>query len=151
MRQKMLTMTAIAMLATAPALGQEMSAIEAGLNTEVYAMGMAELTEDGFAVERVRQEASGELVFHAHTDTMARVLVMDGDGTVLSDTMTELSAKAALKARAMNSDQDRGGNARFDVGAEGDASADASGGDDDDGGLGLNVGVDAGASVNLDL
>lgn len=147
MRRQLLSVTAIAMLASAPALGQEMTAIEAGLNTEVYAMGMAELTEDGFAVERVRQEASGELIFRAHTDAMARVLVLDEDGEVLSDTMTEFSAEADARAAAMNGN-DAGAGADFDVNAEGDVTAKSEDGADG-GGLELNVG--GGAGINLDL
>ncbi len=148
MKRQILTMTAVAMLATTPALGQEMSAIEAGLNTEVYAMGMAELTEDGFVVERVRQEASGELVFRAHTDAMARVLVLDEDGNVLSDTMTELSASGGAKAAAMNHNENSGENVGFGVDAKGDVTAKSDAGENRGG---LDLSVNAGAGINLDL
>ena len=100
------TMTAIALLAATPAATAfAQDSAQAELNQEVYAMGMAELRGDGYNVDSVRQDGEGSLTFMARNNTNGRILIMSEDGDVMSDTMTDLSASAAIEAEG---DEDGG-------------------------------------------
>ncbi|MEC7764544.1 MAG: hypothetical protein VX874_21755 [Pseudomonadota bacterium] len=139
------TMTAIALLAATPAataLAQDSA--QAELNQDVYAMGMAELQGDGYDVNQVRQDNSGSLTFMATNETNGRILIMDEDGDIMSDTMTDLNAAAMIEA---DGDDDGGSlNAMADT----DAMIDTETMSDDDSGS-LSAGIGSDTNIGLDV
>lgn len=156
------TMTAIALVAGTTAFAQDSASAE--LNQEVYAMGMTELKDDGYNVTTVRQDASGNLTFMASNDTNGRILVMDDDGSILSDSMTQVNAGTMLETERASDDGDE---ASAMVAADTALEVETMSDDGDDSasisvGTGVNVGIDgssddgdgsasAGASTGIDL
>lgn len=147
------SMTAIALLATTPAvtaLAQDDARAE--LNQEVYAEGMAELTGDGYDVETVRQDDEGSLTFMARNETNGRILIMDDDGDVVSDTMTDLDASTRIEFEGEGEDDDDG-EASVMVGADTGIDVEADGendGTDDESSASVNIGSDTSIGIEAD-
>ncbi|MZR14852.1 hypothetical protein GQE99_17660 [Maritimibacter sp. DP07] len=145
------SMTAIALLATTPAvtaLAQDDARAE--LNQEVYAEGMAELTGDGYDVETVRQDDEGSLTFMARNETNGRILIMDDDGDVVSDTMTDLDASTRIEFEGEDNDD---GEASVMVGADTGIDVEADGendGTDDESSASVNIGSDTSIGIEAD-
>jgi hypothetical protein len=145
------SMTAIALLATTPAvtaLAQDDARAE--LNQEVYAEGMAELTGDGYDVETVRQDDEGSLTFMARNETNGRILIMDDDGDVVSDTMTDLNASTRIEFEGEDDDD---GEASVMVGADTGIDVEADGendGTDDESSASVNIGSDTSIGIEAD-
>ncbi|EAQ14575.1 MULTISPECIES: hypothetical protein [Maritimibacter] len=87
MKRKLMTLSTVALIAGTAAFAQN---VESGLNQEVYAKGMADLTAEGYDVNTVRQGRDGNLTFMASSDAGGRILILDADGMVVSDTMTQM-------------------------------------------------------------
>ncbi|MGR3362958.1 MAG: PepSY domain-containing protein [Maritimibacter harenae] len=149
------SMTAIALLATTPAvtaLAQDDARAE--LNQEVYAEGMAELTGDGYDVETVRQDDEGSLTFMARNETNGRILIMDDDGDVVSDTMTDLNASTRIEFEGEGEgEDDDDGEASVMVGADTGIDVEADGendGTDDESSASVNIGSDTSIGIEAD-
>ncbi|MBV7408652.1 hypothetical protein [Maritimibacter sp. DP1N21-5] len=88
MKRTMITLSVAAMLTGGAAFAQQANT----LNESIYAQGMGMLQSEGYNVSLVRQDNIGNLTFMASSDAGGRVLVIDGEGAVVSDTMTTQSA-----------------------------------------------------------
>ncbi|MBV7378570.1 hypothetical protein [Maritimibacter dapengensis] len=91
MKRKLLTLSAVALIGASTAFAQDIR--PEGLNEPVFNDGVESLRAEGYTVSTVRQSTEGDLTFVAMNDGMYRVLILDGNGVVVSDeTGTDLAA-----------------------------------------------------------
>lgn len=134
MKRKLLTLSAVALIGASTAFAQDIR--PEGLNEPVFNDGVESLRAEGYTVSTVRQSTEGDLTFIAMNDGMYRVLVLDGEGVVVSDeTGTDLAALGM----------------EMETEAEADVTADATQGEDvlPDGGRQLN-GEIGGIDIEID-